>query len=148
MVTRLPQPRRHKTQRVRCERRHLGRFVVFSEMLTDLTLEAQLGDLGLRCDHILRHRGDDLLQRLPVIGKLIGRERHPLIESHQPPFGATDPQADSLCRSQPASTGCAVRTGRRQSIPSSSIDSCAGDSTATPVSVRGHTNRPRSSRLA
>ena len=37
MVTRLPQPRGHKTQRVRRERRRLGRFVVFSEMLTDLT---------------------------------------------------------------------------------------------------------------
>jgi len=37
MVTRLPQPRRHKTQRVRRERRRLGRFVVFSEMEADLT---------------------------------------------------------------------------------------------------------------
>jgi hypothetical protein len=37
MVTRLPQPRRHKTQRVRRERRRLGRFVAFSEMEADLT---------------------------------------------------------------------------------------------------------------
>ena len=37
MVTRLPQPRRHRMQRVRRERRRLGRFVVFSEMEADLT---------------------------------------------------------------------------------------------------------------
>jgi hypothetical protein len=37
MVTRLPQPRRHKTQRAQRERRRLGRFVVFSEMEADLT---------------------------------------------------------------------------------------------------------------
>src|SRR6266851_5365241 len=48
----------------------------------------------------------------------------------------------------PASSGWAVRTGRRQSIPSSSIDSCAGVSTATPCSARGQMKRPRSSRLA
>jgi hypothetical protein len=61
-------------------------------------LEAQLGDLGLSRDRILRHRGDDLLQGLRVIGKLSGRDPHPLIESHSPPFGAAEPLADSLCR--------------------------------------------------
>src|SRR5947207_4622471 len=62
-------------------------------------LEAQLGDLGLSRDRILRHRRDDLLQRLRVVRQLIGRERHSLIESHRPPFDAAEPLADSLCRS-------------------------------------------------
>ena len=35
-------------------------------------LEAQLGDLRLCGDRILRHRSDDLLQRSRLIGKLIG----------------------------------------------------------------------------
>ena len=39
-------------------------------------LEAQLGDLRLGGHRILRHRGDDPLQRLRVVGKLIGRDRH------------------------------------------------------------------------
>src|SRR5437763_1341308 len=78
-------------------------------------LEAQLGDLGLSRDRILRHRRDDLLQRLRVVRQLIGRERHSLIESHRPPFDAAEARADSLCRSQPASIGCEVRTGGRQS---------------------------------
>src|SRR6476661_2019860 len=35
-------------------------------------LESQLGDLGLSRDRILRHRRDDLLQRLRVVRQLIG----------------------------------------------------------------------------
>src|SRR4051795_10719837 len=54
----------------------------------------------------------DLLQRWRIIGKLIGRDPHPLIESRPRPFGAVEPADDSLCRSQPANTGWAVRTGR------------------------------------
>src|SRR4029077_18274467 len=64
-------------------------------------LEAQLGDLGLGGDRILRHRGNDPLQRLRVVGKLIGCDRHPLIESYPSPFGAAEPGADSLCRGLP-----------------------------------------------
>ena len=37
MPLRLPQPRSQKARRIRRERRRLGRFVVFSEMLADLT---------------------------------------------------------------------------------------------------------------
>ena len=51
-------------------------------------------------------------------------------------------------RTHPASSGAKVRAGWRQSMPSSSIDNCAGVNAATPWSVRGHTNRPFSSRLA
>ena len=44
--------------------------------------------------------------------------------------------------------GAAVRAGRRQSIPSSSIESCAGVSETTPPVACGQMKRPRSSRLA
>jgi len=43
--------------------------------------------------------------------------------------------------------GCHVRSGRRQSIPSSSIDNCAVLSKTVPVSACGQTNRPRSRRF-
>lgn len=46
------------------------------------------------------------------------------------------------------SEGCAVRIGCRHSTPSSSIDSCAALSTATPSGGAGQVKRPRSSRLA
>ena len=41
-----------------------------------------------------------------------------------------------------------MRSGARQSIPSSSIDSCAGVTTILPPDADGHTKRPRSRRLA
>jgi hypothetical protein len=47
-----------------------------------------------------------------------------------------------------ASLSASVRIGALQSIPSHSIDNCAGVSTAAPSCVSGHTNRPRSSRFA
>ena len=43
--------------------------------------------------------------------------------------------------------GAALRTGRRQSIPSSSIASCAGVSDTTPLVARGQMKRPRSMRF-
>lgn len=49
---------------------------------------------------------------------------------------------------QPADTGCQVRDGIRQSIPSSSIENCAGVNVTDPSRVIGHTNRPLSSRFA
>jgi hypothetical protein len=47
-----------------------------------------------------------------------------------------------------AVSGRAVQAGMRQSIPSSSIESIAGVSETTPSLACGHTNLPRSSRLA
>ena len=46
-----------------------------------------------------------------------------------------------------AMLGTAVRIGLRQSMPSSSIESCARLSETTPLSACGQTNRPRSRRL-
>ena len=51
---------------------------------------------------------------------------------------------DSDC---PAFSGCQVRCGTRQSIPSSSMASCAGISATLPSFAEGQTNRPRSSRF-
>ncbi len=62
-------------------------------------LEAQLGDFRLGGDRILRHRSDDPLQRLRVVGELIGRDRHPVIESRPAIVGLAKTAADSLCRS-------------------------------------------------
>jgi len=44
--------------------------------------------------------------------------------------------------------GAAVRIGLRQSIPSSSIDSCARLNETIPLPACGQMKRPRSSRLA
>src|SRR5262249_47918193 len=46
------------------------------------------------------------------------------------------------------SRGSVVRIGRRQSIPSSSIASCALVNTTVPEAACGHTKRPRSRRFA
>ena len=50
-------------------------------------------------------------------------------------------------RSYSASVGIDVRFGRRQSMPSSSIDNCAGFSVIVPVAVTGQTKRPRPRRF-
>jgi len=39
-------------------------------------LEFQPGDLGLGDERILRHRGDDPLQRSQVVGEIVGGDRH------------------------------------------------------------------------
>src|SRR6266498_3787242 len=44
--------------------------------------------------------------------------------------------------------GSQVRSGRRQSMPSSSIDNCARVRETVPLVACGHTKRPRSSRFA
>ncbi len=44
--------------------------------------------------------------------------------------------------------GSQVRSGRRQSMPSSSIDSCARIKEIVPLVACGHTKRPRSNRFA
>jgi len=49
-------------------------------------LEFQLGDLGLGDERILRHRGDDALQRSEVVGQIVGGDRHADSGSDLPPF--------------------------------------------------------------
>ena len=49
-------------------------------------LEFQPGDLGLGGQRILRHRGDDALQRSEVVGQIVGRDRHAGSGSDLQPF--------------------------------------------------------------
>ena len=48
----------------------------------------------------------------------------------------------------PTAADSHVRSGRRQSMPSSSIDNCARVNETVPLAACGHTKRPRSSRFA
>jgi len=49
-------------------------------------LEFQPGNLGLRGQRILRHRGDDPLQRGEVVGQIVGCDRHAGSGSDLQPF--------------------------------------------------------------
>jgi hypothetical protein len=49
-------------------------------------LEFQPGDLGLRDERILRHRGNDPLQRGEVVGQIVGGDRHAGSGSDLQPF--------------------------------------------------------------
>jgi hypothetical protein len=49
---------------------------------------------------------------------------------------------------QPARLAGSVRTGHLQSIPSHTIESCAGVTVTAPSCVIGQTNLPRSNRFA
>jgi len=49
-------------------------------------LEFQAGDLGLRGQRILRHRGNDPLQRGEVVGQIVGGDRHAGSGSDLQPF--------------------------------------------------------------
>lgn len=58
------------------------------------------------------------------------------------------PSLREPCNVYKADVGFQVRSGRRQSMPSSSIDSCACVSATEPLLACGQMKRPRSSRLA
>ena len=86
-----------------------------------------------------------------LIGKSLRHTNSFTVDRHRPPARP----AQRLCN--PGSQCVGVKppppdarsiAGDTESIPSSSIDSCTGVSTAVPCSARGHTNRPRSRRLA
>jgi hypothetical protein len=81
---------------------------------------------------------NDRLQAGDIIGQSLagGSGSHPAIV----------PGVSMSCAHYAARSG-AVRMGRRQSMPSRSIDSCAGLSDADPLFACGRMKRPRSSRL-
>src|SRR5690606_36411987 len=88
---------------------------------------------------------DELLQRINILGKGNVRHRCILLTSmqrctHKIPINQASLHA--------ATCGVCVRCGRRQSMPSNSIDNCARLKCTTPLSACGQMNRPRSSRLA
>src|SRR5664280_804438 len=90
------------------------------------------------------------------LGKLNARSIHTLIVSMLRRMSTINyylrcNSASTFCfvlRHHSSMSGSAVRTGCRQSIPSSSIDSCAGVSDTDPFCACGHIKRPRSNRLA
>ena len=90
-------------------------------------------------------RQHDGAQRVGVVGQ--GGE----IDDHDGMIGdatALMPNESPASRRYPAISGRQVRAGMRQSMPSSSIESCAGVSDTTPSLACGQTKWPRSSRLA
>ena len=62
-------------------------------------------------------------------------------------FAELNIQACKLAQEARAASGRQVRCGIRQSIPSSSIESCAGVTEIVPVFGDGQTKRPRSNRF-
>lgn len=80
-------------------------------------LKLQPGDFRLGVQRVLRHRGDDPLQRLRVVRQLVRGDRHPGIEAHPQPCEASKSSADSLCRTQPANSGFQVRCGMANQCP-------------------------------
>ena len=116
-------------------------------------LELQLGDLGLRRHRVARHLGDDALQRGDVVGQGC-RAR-----SSRRPIGSRSPaawrclnhrlsQSVAAGLSRPAPAG-QVRTRHAASrSPPAASTVAPASAPPRPASARGHTNRPRSSRLA
>ena len=74
------------------------------------------------------------------------RDRGP--RRHDPCRRRVVPNESPASRCYPAISGRQLRAGMRQSMPSSSIESCAGVSETTPSLACGQMKCPRSSRLA
>ena len=70
---------------------------------------------------------------------------HELARSHPP---AHEKSCGKNLARYTDNSGSHVRSGRRQSMPSNSIDNCARVSETVPLAACGHTKRPRSSRFA
>jgi hypothetical protein len=88
-------------------------------------------------------------RRIVRQGGDVGRRGHARILTHRAASRQRRSTSHNAGKQRyPASAGRAVHTGIRQSIPSSSIDSCAGVSDTEPSRAAGQTKRPRSSRLA
>jgi hypothetical protein len=102
-----------------------------------LTLARDVGGLG----------GDDPMQHGDVAGKIGEVESHARIVTTARAQITRRMTPESKSRVYPAACGCHVRTGIRQSIPSSNMPSCAGVSATLPSAGEGHTKRPFSSRL-
>ena len=112
--------------------------------------EAQLLDQGVGLDRLARHADDQTLESVDVVGQQGRIERH--ANSLSFAEGARHILDPGRCRlgslPQPAILGRSVRSGARQSMPSSSMASWAGVSAAAAPAVAGQTKRPFSRRLA
>src|SRR6185503_4795456 len=84
-------------------------------------LEAQLLDLDLRGHHLLHHGRDDALQRVDIVGKVLGLDRHADSESYRLPLEETGFVSESPCRTIPptraakSAAACASRSLRAAS---------------------------------
>ena len=83
------------------------------------------GDFRLGGQRVLRHRGDNPLQRFRLIRQLIRGNRHHRVESDPVILLRDKILPQSLCRTQPGSSGFQIRCGMRQSMRSSSMPSCS-----------------------
>src|SRR5664279_2243314 len=117
--------------------------------------QLQMLDLALVREQLLMLREDQRLQSSLIQQIQVGKGC--VGSSHTPSMPSTLHRKHSashkkLCKSrrgtQIANCGSAVRTGRRQSMPSNSIDNCARVSETVPSVACGQMNRPRSRRLA
>src|SRR5271167_2619277 len=69
-------------------------------------LELQLGNLGLGHHRIARQISNDLLQRLDLIGQVLGGYRHARIGPDPQCMSAAKPRVESICRTAgPATAG-------------------------------------------
>ena len=108
-------------------------------------LVAQLLDQHRLRLHLGEQKRREPPQFLGVFGQRFGHVQHG--QSYQSKGKTGIP--DMLSRPvYPALRGVQLRCGRRQSIPSSSIASCAGVRAILPSFADGHTNRPFSRRSA
>jgi len=114
--------------------------------------DLQRPDQRLVGPHRGRHPGgflalgeDDRLQRGGIVRQGFGRRRHAAI-LYEATAGASFVLKSST-ENQTTRAGGAVQAGRRQSIPSHNIASCAEVSRATPSAGDGQGKRPRSSTL-
>jgi hypothetical protein len=114
------------------------------KMLDLSPVREQLGLLDQ--EHRLQHRGIESVQILDRKRRFHHAHSMPCTRCevmHKTPVN-TDESDMSLYI---VIAGCQVRSGLRQSIPSSSIDNCARVSETLPQLACGHTKRPRSSRF-
>ena len=107
-------------------------------------LVAQLLDQDRLRLHLRQEPRGEAAQLLGVFRQGQGVIEHTGSLSHCIPCG--NPSLASPAN-YPAARGRHVRCGARQSIPSKSIDSCAGVSATFPSFAEGQTNRPFSSRF-
>src|SRR5262249_30727298 len=92
---------------------------------------------------------EELLQLLRIVRQLRVVERHNcIVREHASARGISLMLVRMLEHYTTCNGSFHVRSGLLQSMPSSSIDSCAGVRCTEPEVARGHTKRPRSSRLA
>jgi hypothetical protein len=92
------------------------------------------GQLLIALSHQTLAGQQQCLQGIDIVGQVGGAEHASSLREHYDVYKAD--------------VGFQVRSGRRQSIPSRSIDSCACVNATEPLLACGQTKRPRSSRLA